>query len=168
MASLGHVAVGMAAGRLASPGAPPRQRWTSMALYAALAMLPDLDVIGFGWDVKYEAPWGHRGAAHSILVALGAGAAFGLVSRSKRAWLLGTLTVLSHGALDAMTTGGLGVAAFWPWSDVRHFFPLRPIPVAPIGLHFLSLRGLRCTVTELVLLAPCWLYAVWPERRRAA
>ena len=46
------------------------------------------------------------------------------------------LVVLSHPLLDALTTGGLGVALWWPWSDVRIFAPLRLIPVSPIGVGF--------------------------------
>src|SRR5262249_33852605 len=41
----------------------------------------------------------------------------------------------SHGLLDAMTNGGLGVAFFAPFSDTRYFFPWRPILVSPISLH---------------------------------
>src|SRR4051794_11732923 len=31
-----------------------------------LAMLPDLDVIGFRFGISYDATWGHRGAMHSL------------------------------------------------------------------------------------------------------
>jgi inner membrane protein len=44
----------------------------------------------------------------------------------------------SHGILDAMTDGGLGVAFFSPFDDTRCFFPFRPIKVSPIGLSFFS------------------------------
>jgi hypothetical protein len=47
-----------------------------------------------------------------------------------------------------MTNGGLGCALLWPFSDERFFVPWRPIPVAPIGLAFLSARGLRIAVIE--------------------
>jgi inner membrane protein len=39
-----------------------------MAVWSALAMLPDLDVIGFALGVQYGDPWGHRGATHSLLM----------------------------------------------------------------------------------------------------
>ena len=62
--------------------------------------------------------------------------------------------MLSHGLLDALTSGGLGVALLWPISDARFFAPWRPIPVARIGAAFLSSRGLRVALTELALFAP--------------
>jgi hypothetical protein len=39
--------------------------------------------------------------------------------------------------------------------------------VAPIGLAFLSARGLRIAVIELVLMSPLLIYALWPRRARA-
>ena len=44
--------------------------------------------------------------------------------------------------------------------------PWRPIPVAPIGARFVSARGLRIAATELVLLSPFLIYALWPRRLR--
>jgi hypothetical protein len=40
-------------------------------------------------------------------------------------------------------------------------------PVAPIGARFISLRGLRIAATEVVLMAPFLINALWPKRRRA-
>ena len=56
----------------------------------------------------------------------------------------------SHGILDAMTDGGLGVAFFAPFDDTRYFFPFRPIKVSPIGLSFFSDRGLDVIGSELL------------------
>src|SRR5579872_845956 len=42
----------------------------------------------------------------------------------------------SHGVLDAMTDGGLGIAFFAPFDNTRYFFPFRPIKVSPIGFSF--------------------------------
>ena len=83
MASLGHVAVGMAAARIWNRGAKPS--WTSMAGWSALSLLPDADVIGFSMGVEYGDPWGHRGATHSIAFAVGVAAVAGLVARARRA-----------------------------------------------------------------------------------
>ena len=44
----------------------------------------------------------------------------------------------SHALLDTLTDGGLGAALLWPFNFTRYFAPWRPIPVAPIGLDFLS------------------------------
>lgn len=165
MASLGHVAVGLAAGRLCSPERPPVR---AMLAFSALSLLPDLDVIAFAFDVPYGAPLGHRGASHSLLVALLLGALSVPLAREPRRRLrLGAIAVgvaASHGLLDTLTDGGLGAALLWPLSDQRFFAPLRPIPVAPIGAGMLSARGLRVVAVEALMFAPLLLYALWPRR----
>lgn len=166
MASLGHVAIGMAAARFLdgrSGATTPLPR--AMLAWAALALLPDADVIGFAFGVRYADAWGHRGATHSLVFALACALlAFGLARlRGWRAALVAFTTfvvVASHPLLDMLTTGGLGVALYWPFSLERHFLPWRPIPVAPIGLGFLSRRGLYCAVVELALFLPFWAWAL--------
>jgi inner membrane protein len=78
MASLGHIAVGMMAGRAwarrhSGLGAKP-----AMLAFSVLSLLPDADVLGMALGVPYGAAWGHRGATHSLAIAalLGVGAAF--------------------------------------------------------------------------------------------
>src|SRR5262245_44962050 len=67
-----------------------------------------------------------------------------------RLWAFFFLATSSHGVLDAMTNGGLGVAFFAPFSDVRYFFPWRPIIVSPISVaEFFGPRGLRVMWSEL-------------------
>ncbi|WNG40530.1 metal-dependent hydrolase [Archangium violaceum] len=170
MASIGHVAVGMALGRLGAGAAPPGRVAASMLLLSALAMLPDADVIAFKLGIPYAATWGHRGASHSLFLAAGVALAIAagtLVARGPalKVGLLSFAALGSHGLLDAMTTGGLGAALLWPIDNLRYFFPLRPIPVAPIGARMLSARGLYVVMVELVLFLPFWAYALWPRRR---
>ena len=74
---------------------------------------------------------------------------------------------MSHALLDTLTDSGLGCALFWPFDDTRHFAPWQPIPVAPIGTGFLSERGLRVELAELLGFAPVFLYALWPRGRTA-
>jgi inner membrane protein len=74
--------------------------------------------------------------------------------------------VCSHGLLDTMTDGGLGVALAWPFSTKRYFAPVRPIPVAPIGRRLFTHWGVRVMSTELVMFSPFLLYALWPRSRR--
>jgi len=63
----------------------------------------------------------------------------------------------SHGVLDAMTDGGLGVAFLAPFDDARYFLPWRPIPVSPISAsRFLSEHGLAIMQAEVLLI---WLPA---------
>jgi len=33
-------------------------------------MLPDIDVVGFAFGVRFADPWRHRGATHSIVFAM--------------------------------------------------------------------------------------------------
>jgi inner membrane protein len=59
------------------------------------------------------------------------------------------LACVSHGILDAMTNGGLGVAFFSPFSNARYFFPFQPIEVSPIGVgRFFSESGLLVLRSE--------------------
>lgn len=55
----------------------------------------------------------------------------------------------SHPLLDAMTSGGLGVALAWPWSEHRFFAPWRPIRVSPFAPQFFSARGIATLLSEL-------------------
>ena len=90
------------------PGVPKRV-WVLGALCAAL---PDLDVIGFRFGIRYGDLLGHRGLTHSlpaaaVLAALVA-AAFprGTPGLGRGAlWLFFFLATASHGLLDACTDG---------------------------------------------------------------
>jgi len=57
----------------------------------------------------------------------------------------------SHGALDAMTNGGKGVAFFAPFSDGRYFLPFRPLEVSTLDLNrFMSAQGTNVLKSELL------------------
>jgi inner membrane protein len=81
------------------------------------------------------------------------------------------LATASHGVLDAMTGGGLGVAFFSPFDNKRYFLPWRPIHVSPIAVHrFFSARGFAILQNEAVWIwIPAILFAslVLILRRRA-
>ncbi len=171
MASIGHVAIGMAAARVSSAERAAVPTWRSMVLWSALSLMPDADVIGFSFGVKYGDAWGHRGATHSFAFALAVGAFVGLLARRfsaspLRAWAIASTVLVSHGLLDTMTDGGLGCALFWPFDLTRYFAPWRPIPVAPIGLGFFTPSGLIVSLTELVLFFPIAAYALRLTRAR--
>jgi len=73
-------------------------------------------------------------------------------------WTYLFLATASHGLLDAMTDGGLGVAFFSPFNNDRYFLPWRPIRVSPIGIsRFFSDRGLEVLASELLWI---WLPSV--------
>ena len=172
MASFGHIAVGLVTAKHCRPYAPVFSKQYGRAVFwmSVLSMLPDADVITFGMGIPYEAPLGHRGAAHSIIFAFIAGGLFAPILKQyfeisiKRAYLLAFIAIVSHGFLDTLTDGGFGVGLLWPFSDERFFAPWRPIPVSPIGRAFLSARGLQVFATELLYCLPLVIYAFWPRK----
>lgn len=170
MASLGHVAVGMTAARLYRRDQPVRwSQFTSMLLWSVVSLCPDFDTIGFRFGVPYGSPWGHRGATHSLVFAVGLAAVLALALRPlrlpfRRTFCTAALVLPSHGLLDTLTDGGLGCALLWPFDDTRYFAPWQPIPVSPIGRAYLSEAGLRVALTELVQFSPLVVFALWPRK----
>lgn len=141
------IAIVLALGKL---GGSPR-----LLFYACLAsVLPDIDVLAFNFGIPYASEFGHRGFTHSFAFAAGIGllgvvfcrqlaaspaAAFGLLF----------IAMASHGLLDAMTNGGLGVALFWPFTADRLFLPWTPVEVSPIGISgFFTERGAVVLLSE--------------------
>jgi inner membrane protein len=173
MASVGHIALGMAAARVYRMRQPARWPWVaSAATWSALSMLPDADVIGLTIGIPYEDEWGHRGATHSLGFSLGVGLVIGIGAQrfrlhGVRTGLIASAVLLSHAVLDMLTNGGLGCALFWPFDLTRYFAPWNPIPVAPIGLYYFSPYGLTVALTEMVLFAPAWAFAIRPQRTRS-
>jgi inner membrane protein len=167
MASFAHVVVGVAAARgLEQSRWLP---WRGAVTLSVVSVLADADVLAFRFGVPYSAPFGHRGATHSLLFAMLAGiAAAALLARGSRwpfwrAAVVACLVAASHPLLDAMTDGGLGVALLWPFSNARFFAPWRPIPVAPIGAGMLSSRGLHVFMVESIWSLPLLVWAAWPR-----
>lgn len=150
------LAIGLAAGRRRVPAA-------LLLLGIVASVLPDADVVAFRLGIPYADGLGHRGASHSLLgawlialalwpfaVKAGAGRVRALV------FLL--TAALSHGLLDMLTNGGLGVAVWWPWSTERFFLPCRVIQVSPIGVHrIFGATGWAVARSELLWV---WLPAV--------
>ena len=166
MAGITHIALGLAVGRLYA-GRPSLR---ASLLFAGLSFLPDADFIGHVLGVPYASPFGHRGATHSLAFAVGVGLLGGWIARRRgegglRAGAFVGLTVASHPLLDALTTGGLGVALLWPWSEARFFAPVRPIPVSPMGLGVFTARGLRVMAAEALPSLILALLARMRERR---
>jgi inner membrane protein len=134
----------------------PKRIWV---IAAVCSVMPDLDVIGFRFGIRYGDFWGHRGFAHSLLFA--ALLALVVVVLGFRHGVTGIhaltlslyffLATASHGLLDAMTDGGLGVALFSPFNNRRYFLPWTPIRVSPIGMgRFFSARGLAVLQSEFL------------------
>jgi inner membrane protein len=149
-----HAIAGLAIGTAFRPRHSSPRFWL---VGAAVAALPDVDGIGFWLGVPYEGVFGHRGVTHSLLFAALVGVAALLAFRDRRfdgerarLWLYLFLATASHGLLDAMTSGGGGVAFFAPVMNGRYFFPWRPILVSPMSVRrFFSERGMAILASEL-------------------
>ena len=170
MASFGHVAVGLLTGRLhGGRDRSERQRsWGTLALFTILSTLPDIDVLLVAFGASERGPFGHRGALHSLTMAIAAGVFCALAARwwgwpVLRTALAGTAAVASHTLLDLLGAGGRNLALFWPLSSARYHSPWRLLPDAPRGLKLLSSTGLREFVTEFALFLPITIYALWPQ-----
>ncbi|PJZ55918.1 hydrolase [Leptospira barantonii] len=119
------------------------------------SILPDADVIAFKFGIPYESDLGHRGFSHSVLFAFSLSVLACVLIRWFKARmeimiLFLFISILSHGVLDAMTNGGLGVGFLIPYSSERFFFEQRPIRVSPIGIkNFLTDRGVAVLKSEI-------------------
>jgi inner membrane protein len=161
---ISHAVAGLALGAALRPapsdlGAgidpPPARYW---ALGATAAMLPDADVLAFRLGIPYEHVLGHRGLSHSLPFAA---ALAGLLTWAAfrdarwggargRLWVYLVLATASHGVLDALTSGGHGIAFLAPFWNQRYFLPWQPIEVSPLSVRrFLSGRGLAVLASEL-------------------
>lgn len=169
MASIGHIAVGMAFGRAFSKDNAVAKK--AAVAFSILSIWPDVDAVGFLFGVKYGDPFGHRGATHSLVVAALVGLASYIFAKQRhlpvaRTTTFATIVAASHGLLDTMTFGGgLGCALFWPFTAARFWAPFRFIPVAPIGLGLISSRGLYVMLAEVLLFSPFWIYATLPRKK---
>jgi inner membrane protein len=134
----------------------PVLAWPVLFMGILCSIIPDADVIGFAFGIRYGDLWGHRGLTHSLtFAALLSIALAGLCYRQKSsaekvglsAYLF--LCTASHGVLDALTDGGLGVAFFSPFDPTRYFFPFRPVAVSPIGVgEFFNGNAFRILTSE--------------------
>ncbi len=138
---------------------PTGNLWRLVGTAVGCSVLPDLDILGFAVGIQYGDLLGHRGLTHSLSFA----ALIGMVATrlivaeaapfSKEWWGVVTFftgATASHGVLDAMTDGGLGVAFFSPFDPTRYFLPWRPLRVPPIGVElFFSRWGIQVMASEL-------------------
>jgi inner membrane protein len=162
-----HFAVGAAIWRCAAGDAP---RAAGPLVAGALAVLPDVDSL-FMRSIAYGSPWGHRGMTHSLAFAAVVGLVAAVATSRRLAptaatWFVAAtlaIAVASHGFLDSLTDGGLGVAFFAPMDEKRWFFMVRPIPVAPITTNPFQSSVWRTLAVELYLVWP-WALLLWTLR----
>lgn len=158
---LSHVAVPLAFGLgLGKDLVPRRVMWAGVAL----SILPDLDVLAFRFGIPYANQLGHRGFSHALLTAAMVGLLVACLlekpatRRLTGTWLFLFIAMASHGLLDTLTTGGLGIALAWPWSEQRFFAPWQMIKVSPLSAaRFMNGRGLAVLYSELLWI---WLPAL--------
>lgn len=158
--AFGHVFTGTALGYALSGDVKRGMGYWCCVL--ALSLLPDIDVLAFRFGIPYAHPLGHRGFFHSmlfaVLMATAAAALFravrpGAEVRPWRLYAVFTAVAVLHGLLDAVTSGGLGVGLFMPFSDRRVFFPWRPIAVSPLTMGgFMGPWGVRVLKSEALWL----------------
>lgn len=147
-----HAVAALAVGRvLRRQGWPTRVWWAG----ALCAVVPDADVLGVWLGVPFGSLLGHRGLTHSLAFAAAvAGAVTPLLVPSgtrARLWVYLFVATASHGVLDAMTDGGIGVAFFLPFETSRYHLPWRPIAVSPIALRpFVGARGAAVLASEAI------------------
>ena len=176
--AFGHVAVAYAMGKTLDATWASTRFWVFSVL---CCVLPDADVLGLLMGIPYEHVLGHRGITHSIVFAMLVGlvvpcfvvpnSPIGSKPYVVLAIYFGLVT-MSHGLLDALTDGGLGIAFFAPFDSTRYFFPWRPITVSPIGLsQFISSSGMRVLLSEMVWIGipvACWLLGLRGMKRKRA
>ncbi len=171
-----HAVAALSMGACFYRSGTPKRVWLTVTV---CSVIPDFDVIGFRFGIRYGDFWGHRGFTHSLLFAALLSSAVMLVAFRQvlpglgrfHMWMYFFLATASHGLLDAMTDGGIGVAFFAPFDNHRYFLPGRPIHVSPIRVgRFFSERGFAVLQSELVwiwLPAALLALSVWLMRPRA-
>ncbi|MBI4178444.1 metal-dependent hydrolase [bacterium] len=152
-----HAFVAGSIGKSVAPENMPPRFW---ALSVLCSVIPDADVLGFFLGIPYESVLGHRGLSHSLIFAaalgflaarLMSGTGFGWAGKIFPLWIYFSAVTASHGLLDAMTNGGLGVAFFAPLDSTRYFLPWRPLEAPPIGLApFFGEWGMRVMASEFL------------------
>lgn len=119
------------------------------------SLLPDADMMGFYWGIPYSSELGHRGFTHSLLFAVAiaccaAAACNSLRSRAYIAFLFVGMSCISHPLLDMLTSGGKGVALFWPFEKTRVLSSFRPVSAAPMNVaRFFTDHGWQVFKSEL-------------------
>jgi inner membrane protein len=150
---LGHAAAGLAITSAFHRDKLPRRTW---GLAAFCAMAPDFDWFVSLLPLHRGHFLNHRGVTHSLFAAVLLAAvvyfiAFRPHQRRGAVWLCLTVAALSHGLLDACTSGGVGVALFMPFSETRWACIWQPGHVAPLP------RG----ADTWAFLSSIWSEAMW-------
>lgn len=167
---VGHYLVGLAITQ--SMAGSSRERKQGVVL-AVVAVLADLDLVGglFVGNI-----WAfHRGASHSLTVAL----AFGLVSllalamfkvpRPMHTAAMLFLVYFSHLVLDSMMVDSSdkgSISLLWPWADIRLQAPIALLPSGGYRIEtLLSLSNVLVIVRETLVFLPLTALAITLRQR---
>jgi inner membrane protein len=168
MSLLGHVAIGVVAGRGVTDVRGDGEALVGRLVgFSALALLPDSDLI-LGALMPGVGLFEHRGPSHSLVVAavVAIVAAFILTAAGQShpgRWAgLVFVVVASHGLVDTLGQSDLGVQLLWPFSDARILAPWHILP-NPALEHPLERAFVTPLVAEALLYLPAWLYAFTPR-----
>ena len=141
--------------------------WTLLVVTMFAAAAPDVDgIFKHLVHLPSNSIYGHRGAAHSLFVALAAGCVAALFHkklgvRPLTAGVLVGAAMASHGLLDMMTDSGLPVAYLWPVSSARLSADWRWIHSIPVHMHNLvSSASVRLLSDLKQLIFPAFAAAV--------
>lgn len=155
--------------------AKPPIPWRLVMVAALAAAAPDVD-----WFFKYlthlspGSIYGHRGAAHSLFVALAAGLLAPLAHRQLgvrplTAGVVVAAAMASHGLLDMMTASGQPVAYLWPVSSIRLFADWRPFHSGEVHMaHLVTQTAARSRDELWQLIIPMFGLAALIHRARIA
>jgi membrane-bound metal-dependent hydrolase YbcI (DUF457 family) len=152
---LGHALGGIAAGW----SLVPRRDLAGTAILAAVAIVPDLDLL----------VGDHRGISHSLGMAVAAGLVAIAATRQPRWGAAVALAWASHVLLDWMsndTLPPLGVMALWPLSRdyYKASFEVFPAVSRKYWLAEFWVYNLTALVVELLIVGPIAAAIVWWRR----
>ena len=164
MSTVGHLFVGAAASRYALQKLSGPRTVGFAALLTAMAVAPDLDLgVLPALGVSESLTLGHRGATHSLVVAIAVTLMATLLAKAiglpwRRVAVGAFVAIGSHAILDSLTAGP-GVAWLWPFTSVR--FPTFPILPQPPLEHLFGPGWWLKLVAEMVIFSPFLVYAIF-------
>lgn len=134
--------------------------WRIVIVASLAAAAPDVDgLFKHLWHLAPTSIYTHRGATHSLLVAVAAGLLAAFFHRPLRvrpltAGVVVGAAMASHGIFDMMTDSGAPVAYLWPLSSARLFADWRPIHSGPVHMaHVFTgvVARLRTELSQIII-----------------
>lgn len=130
------------------------------------------------FGISHSSLLSHRGLFHSpFFLILFSAVLAGIVTRghSRKAfawlWLVWAGSMVTHPLLDALTDGGRGVMLLLPFTQVRFFFPWRPLYTPPGNIESIPSRAWlirRSEVRFCVGFVLIGIVGLWASRRHWA